>query len=190
MRQVSLSEWCIYGFGTIWGLGLLGTAPWMEWHLALVWSAKLNLVIILALISLHDWQTGRIPPLATWTFLLIGTAFGLVRLWLGDASALAFWMGAYLVWRMRLMGGGDAKILMGVFGVWPDLALLCLIAALLVASGGLVLVARYRWSALSRLVENGARFVRNGMAMPRGAKEDPATWVYALAIALYAVLAA
>lgn len=177
--------WLFAGIGAFLALAVVGTQGWFAWSVPTLWTAKGAFLMVLAAISVCDWRTRGIPAEVTVEILGVGMVFGLMRLARNDASALPFWMGTYVLWRTRLMGGGDAKLLMGVFGLWPDVALLRLIAALMLASGVLILVARYRLDAPRRLAQNGASFVAHRFALPAGAHEDAATWVYALAIALY-----
>jgi hypothetical protein len=63
---------------------------------------------------------------------------------LGDPTFLVYWAVLWLAWSARFMGAGDAKLLMGLFGLWPDIRLAWTIAATIFLTGIPYLVIKYR----------------------------------------------
>jgi len=67
-------------------------------------------------VAVWDRRRGIIP---NWLTLPVMLAVGGVRLYQGQPLVLAIWVVLYLIWRVNIMGGGDAKLLMGLFALFP-----------------------------------------------------------------------
>ena len=151
----------------------------------LIWCAATGVLTAAAL----DLRTRRIPNLLTLPMMLIGVAAHLVnpspagRLAgiLGICAGLPF----FLLWRMQVVGAGDAKLLMGVgalvgleTGLWATfLSILCggalSLAALVYTKrlAGLGTFARGIWMAFvtgTRADSVGALRVPMGFAIAAG----------------------
>ncbi len=103
-------------------------------------------------ISVNDLRTRLVPNYVTYPLMIVGVARAVV---LGDAAFLVFWLVCFFLWVARFMGGGDAKLLMGLFGLFPDMEFAWAIAVSVLATGIPYLIFKYRgrWrSALKRLV--------------------------------------
>jgi len=103
-------------------------------------------------ISVNDLKTRVVPNYVTYPLMIAGIARAVAQ---GDASVLLFWLACFFLWAARFIGGGDAKLLMGLFGLFPDMELAWVIAASVLATGLPYLIYKYRghWrSALKRLV--------------------------------------
>jgi Flp pilus assembly protein protease CpaA len=70
----------------------------------------------LVAVAVWDWRRGIIP---NWLTLPVMLAVGGVRLYQGQWLVLAIWVLLYVIWRLNIMGGGDAKLLMGLFALFP-----------------------------------------------------------------------
>lgn len=74
------------------------------------------LAIILLIAGIYDLQTGRVPPEITYP--LMGAA--IVRaLVLKDPVFLLAWGMLIVIYLLHILGGGDSKLLMGLFGLFP-----------------------------------------------------------------------
>jgi len=92
-------------------------------------------------IALNDLKTRRVPNLVTYPLIAIGVVHAIAH---GDGSFLLYWVVVFSLWTTRFMGGGDAKLLMGLLGLFPDLELAWLMAASILATGIPYLLYKYR----------------------------------------------
>lgn len=116
------------------------------------------LAIYLTVVGVWDLRTRKVP-----NFLTL-PAMGLVLVWRAVRIVLAvrhgqpvspeltfiwYWLGAWLLWSLGAMGGGDAKLLMVLFGIFPTGRFLAL---LLVVSGSIMaLLLMWRYWQQKRL---------------------------------------
>lgn len=112
-------------------LALLGPMGWLP--------AALTVGGLLALVGGGlDLRTRRVPNVLTILLLVLGLAVTAVRLGLGELGwstvvfVLAAWVGCLAIWALRLFGGGDIKLLMGLLALAPDLNLVLALALALV----------------------------------------------------------
>lgn len=97
-------------------------------------------------IALHDLQTRRVPNLVTYPLM----AGGILRaILLRDPGFLAYWGVLWLLWTARFMGGGDAKLLMGLFGLFPDIRMTWLVSASVLVTGIPFLTYKHRRALIS-----------------------------------------
>lgn len=108
-------------------------------------------------IALHDLRTRRVPNLVTYPLMAVGI---LRAMFLRDPGVLAYWGVLWLLWTARFMGGGDAKLLMGLFGLFPDMQMTWLVSASVLVTGIPFLIYKHRralvdvrgwWSVLHNL---------------------------------------
>jgi Flp pilus assembly protein protease CpaA len=78
--------------------------------------AKLVITAWLGAVAVWDWRTGRIP---NWLSLPVMALGGGLQLYRGRWIILLIWVLLYLIWRVHIIGGGDAKLLMGLFALFP-----------------------------------------------------------------------
>jgi Flp pilus assembly protein protease CpaA len=100
-------------------------------------------------ISLVDFRIHRVPNWITYPLMLAGVARALA---LVDATFLIYWAVLFSLWQVRFMGGGDAKLLMGFFGLFPDFQLAWVTAVSILITGIPYLVFKYRhqWRSIPR----------------------------------------
>jgi len=130
-----------------------------------------------------DLRAHRVPP---WLTLPVMGGAVVYQLWVeGDIIGLLItWSVAFLLWKLRFYGGGDAKVLMGLFGFYPMLSLAWaqVVVALVVSIP--VLVYKYRHRLIERVATVGAMALTGNLPLP--SREDyrrrgiPVVWVYAL----------
>ena len=105
---------------------------------------KLALTVYLAIVIVCDLRTRTIPNRLTlpvmagvlgWQFYKTGWAALVV---------LPFWAGIFALWTAHLYGGGDAKLLMVLVGLWPRADFLLVEAVISLLVGIPLLVWKYR----------------------------------------------
>jgi len=92
-------------------------------------------------IAIGDLRTRRVPNLVTYPLMLAGI---LRAIWFHDPVFLLYWGALWLLWTARFIGGGDAKLLMGLFGLFPDMRMTWLVAASVFVTGIPYLVYKHR----------------------------------------------
>ena len=85
-----------------------------------------GIAALLAWISLNDFKTRLMPNTITYPLMLIGLVRAIA---FRDGIFLLYWAVLFALWMVRFMGGGDAKLLMGLFGLYPDFQLVWIVAA-------------------------------------------------------------
>lgn len=100
-------------------------------------------------ISLNDFKTRRVPNAVTYPLMLAGIVRAVS---IRDGIFLLYWVVFFTLWTTRFMGGGDAKLLMGLFGLFPDFQLAWLVAASVLVTGLPYLAYKYRhqWRTIPR----------------------------------------
>ncbi len=105
-----------------------------------------------------------------------------------DASILFFWSVIFLLWSLHFYGGGDAKLLMGLFGLMPDIRLLWIVSIVLVVTGIPFLAHKY-WHTPPRALASGlSRRIQSGGFLPSDQELDqgvPFAFAYCIAGAVY-----
>jgi len=121
---------------------------------------KADVTAALGLAIYLDLKTRRIPNWLTlpWMALALAWQFGQRGLW--ALWVLLIWWGIFFGWALRFYQGGDAKLLMALFALWPDLRFFWALCAAAVLVGGVALLLRYR----GRLRELGAFYLSNLLA--------------------------
>ena len=105
--------------------------------------------VLLLGISLNDFRTHRVPNGVTYPLMLVGLIRAMA---MADAVFVIYWLVFFSLWQMRFMGGGDAKLLMGLFGLFPDFQFAWLMAASILVTGVPYLLLKYRnqWRTVPR----------------------------------------
>lgn len=108
-----------------------------------------GIAALLAWISLNDFKTRRVPNAVTYPLMAVGIVRGVA---LADATFLLYWGVLFMLWQMRFMGGGDAKLLMGLFGLFPDFQFTWFVAVSILVTGLPYLAYKYRrqWRTIPR----------------------------------------
>jgi Flp pilus assembly protein protease CpaA len=100
-------------------------------------------------ISVNDFKTRRVPNVVTYPLMIVGVVRAIAFC---DGIFLLFWVVFFTLWTTRFMGGGDAKLLMGLFGLFPDFQLAWLVALCILVTGLPYLAYKYRhqWRTIPR----------------------------------------
>ena len=100
-------------------------------------------------ISINDFKTRRVPNVVTYPLMLVGIVRSVAFC---DGIFLLYWIVFFTLWTTRFMGGGDAKLLMGLFGLFPGFQLAWLVALSILVTGLPYLAYKYRhqWRTIPR----------------------------------------
>lgn len=124
------------------GIGMLALALIFPEAVPLPFPAALaGMNALFVWISWNDFKTRRVPNAVTYPLMAAGIVRAMV---LRDGIFLLYWVLFFSLWTMRFMGGGDAKLLMGLFGLFPDFQLAWLVAASILATGLPYLAYKYQ----------------------------------------------
>ncbi len=121
------------------GLALVLVFP--AWSSVPIWIPMAGMNALLFGIAVKDFQEQRIPNLVTYPLMFAGIVRAYI---LQDATFLLFWFVLWLAWETHFMGAGDAKLLMGLFALWPDMQLASVIGVSVLLTGIPYLVVKYR----------------------------------------------
>jgi len=111
--------------------------------------AVVGMVALFIWISINDFKTRRVPNVVTYPLMLVGIVRAVA---FRDGIFLLYWAVFFTLWTARFMGGGDAKLLMGLFGLFPDFQLAWLVALCILVTGLPYLAYKYRhqWRTIPR----------------------------------------
>ncbi len=151
----------------------------------LLLAARLGFTALLAVLALQDLRTKRVSPLVTLPWMAVALARAVV---LRDAALLPFWTGIVILWLLNFYGGGDAKLLMGLFGLWPTERLLWTAAIVSLAVGLPFLIAKHRRAPLRSVAGGLVLRLATLDVLPTAEELDrgiPFAFAYCLAGAIY-----
>ena len=104
-------------------------------------TAMVGMDALFVLISVKDLTQERISNFITYPIMVAGIARAII---VQDPTFLVYWAALWMAWSGRFMGAGDSKLLMGLFGLWPDVRLVWTVAATIFLTGIPYLVMKYR----------------------------------------------
>ncbi len=147
---------------------------------------KLGITAWLGAVALLDLRTATIP---NWLTLPVMAVAGGWRLYQGHWHVLLIWAMLYLVWRVNIVGGGDAKLLMGLFALFPTLDFAFAFAAMVLVLSVPLVVVRYRGKCPADIIYGIVDRVQTGRLLPtREELEErgrPYAWTFCLPGAIY-----
>jgi len=155
-------------------------------------AVKTALTIWLAAIAIRDLRAGLIPN--TWV-VPVWWAAGLWQLGHGRWWLLAAWAFLYVLWRLHIMGGGDAKLLMALIALFPSEQFVLVFSAGVVVLGLGILVCEAIRRAI-RLAQTAgeiplalATVLAPSFQLPQPGDLDRhgrrSAWVFSLAAGVY-----
>lgn len=123
---VSSSTWKLRHAGRAWGwtgvrqraCGSMSCPPEIEIALHALLAA------LVGLSGLQDWRRREVADWLTWPLFVIGLGAAVVRAVHLDFLSLTIGIFVLSVWYCNWMGGADARILLGLWGLWPMAGLL------------------------------------------------------------------
>ena len=147
--------------------------------------AKVGITILLISISINDFRRRTVSPLITTPWMLIGIGRAVVE---RNPMFMLFWIAIFLMWTLHFYGGGDAKLMMGLFGVFPDLRLVWITCGVLIMTGAPVLALKYVGTSPRVIATNIASRFASGALLPTDEELNqgmPYAFAYCLAGAIY-----
>lgn len=138
---------------TIQGLDL----PYQELAIRVVLSAWL------VAISIWDVRTARIPNWLTFPVML---AVGAWRLYGGMWIVLPIWVLIYMIWRVNIIGGGDAKLLMGLFALFPTFEFAFLFSVVVLVVSLPLLYRKHWWRGPAEMAQGVVQRINTGQIFP------------------------
>jgi Flp pilus assembly protein protease CpaA len=97
--------------------------------------------LLLLWLAVVDLRTRHVSNALTYPLMAAGIARAAL---LADPSFLLFWGVLWLLWIARIYGAGDAKLLMGLFGLFPNMEMVWSLAMAVLATGIPYLVIKHR----------------------------------------------
>ncbi|MCW5851445.1 MAG: prepilin peptidase [Anaerolineae bacterium] len=159
----------------------------LQFQPGVILVVRLAITVWLLAAAWSDIRTGRIPNWMTLSVMAVVGLYQLVvaRQWL----VLVIWLVLFVLWELNFMMAGDAKLLMGLFALFPSLDY-----ALVLAVGGMIeliplLILRYRSRPLTTTLTSVALRVQNGQLVPTRAElvreGRRLAWVFCLPSIVY-----
>jgi Flp pilus assembly protein protease CpaA len=147
---------------------------------------RLALTAWVVTVAVWDWRRAIIP---NWLTLPVMLVAGGVRFYHGEWLVLALWVLFYLIWRVNIIGGGDSKLLMGLFALFPTLEFALLFVVLLLAVYVPMIIARHWGKRPIDLAAAVLDRIRQDHLLPTReeleAKGQQHAWSYCLSGAIY-----
>jgi Flp pilus assembly protein protease CpaA len=108
-----------------------------------------GMLVLFLWISVNDFKTRRVPNTVTYPLIVVGIIRAIA---FHDGIFLLYWVVFFTLWTVRFIGGGDAKLLMGLFGLFPDVLLAWCVALCVIVTGLPYLAYKYRqqWRTIPR----------------------------------------
>ncbi|MGD0535957.1 MAG: A24 family peptidase [Methanoregula sp.] len=97
------------------------------------------LAALVVLSGLQDWRTREVADWLTWPLFVLGLGAAVFRAMHLDLLPLIVSVFILVVWYCNWLGGADARVLVGLWGLWPLAGLLGMVCTGL---WGLVMVLR------------------------------------------------
>ncbi len=151
----------------------------------LVLIAEIVFTSLLVGLAIEDLRTKRVSPAVTLPWIMVGVLRAVA---FHDLSFIPFWAGIFLLWGYNVWGGGDAKLLMGLFGLWPDPRLMAIASLASLVAGVPFLIAKYRQVSLRSVTSGLVMRIVTFSLLPTEQELDqgiPFAFVYCLAGAIY-----
>jgi hypothetical protein len=158
---------------------------------------RIGLSVVLVGLGLFDLWKGRVPNPVIVPLLLTSAALAGLRLWageigLGQVGLMAgAWAACWLLWSLRVFGGGDMKLAMALIGLYPNDAMLLLLPTVSLVGLVAVWIAQEGEGGLRRLaalvvtVASGVPISRDEIQAAYTLRRSRVTFVLSLAGLLY-----
>ena len=123
-----------------------------------------------------DLKTGQVPNVITLPLMGLGILYQV--LWGRNFWFLLYWQACYIMWILNLWGGGDAKLVMGIFAFFPtrEALLVMSLTVIVLGIGALVLRKQLKEIGFTAFRLLKGHFPSQDELEQRGERD---TWVYA-----------
>ena len=125
--------------------------------------AKVLVSSWLGVVAVWDWRSGLIP---NWLTLPVAVVVGAVHLYRGRWYVVLIWLVLFLIWRVHIIGGGDAKFLMGLFALFPTQQFALLFGTMVLAVSIPLMVLKHWSSDPVKILESIAKTLDAGDPLP------------------------
>ena len=137
-------------------------------------------------VAIWDARRRRIPNWLTLPVMLAAGGYGLYeKHW----SLLIAWAVLFILWESHVLGGGDAKLLMGLCALFPDRLFVVMLAESILITRLPYLVAKYWGRSPAVLLKEGVQRLRTGDLRPTRdelqQRGRSLAWTYCLAGMVY-----
>lgn len=124
---------------------------------------KILLTAWFAATAAWDARWGIIP---NWLTIPVMLGLGGLRLYQRHWIVLPIWVLIYLLWRVHIIGGGDAKLLMGIFALFPTFEFAVVFSVLLAAVTLPLLMLQHWGRRPGDLLRGAAHRLQEGPLLP------------------------
>lgn len=155
----------------------------------------LLLCIVVGLMALAErfgWQRSRLNRFAIAVLLVV--AAGQFLSWVGRAPSevifvLVSWFVLFMMWRVHIFGGGDTKLLMALFALFPTIRFFILFALVKLIVSIPLLVLKYVRQGIPNLLPSTRHRIQLSGALPTAEKlqtqGQPNCWTLVLPGVIY-----
>lgn len=126
-------------------------------------ALRVALSLWLVATSVWDIRTARIPNWLTLPMMLTAGAWRLYQqVWI----ILPVWVLIYMIWRVNVIGGGDAKLLMGLFALFPTFEFVFPFSVVVLIVSLPLLFRRHWWRRPAEMAQGVAQRISSGQIFP------------------------
>ena len=157
-------------------------------------TIKVVITVWLIVISVWDRLHRRVPNV-----LVLPAMFGALLLqvyasvarqeWDRILFILVAWTVVFMLWRLHVFGGGDAKLLMALFAFFPTLQFLVLFSVVVLVVSVPLLIHKYARRGLKTSLRSAGQRIAQGQILPTEeelqAQGSPHCWSLALPGVIY-----
>ncbi|MFN2250845.1 MAG: prepilin peptidase [Anaerolineae bacterium] len=156
---------------------------------------KIAVVAWMVTVAVMDHWSGRIP---NWMTAPVFLGVGLFRIYQGFTVSptyfllLVAWAGIFVLWMLHFIGGGDAKFLMGIYALFPNMEFTTVLALILLLTTVPLFIMEMRGRRAGEVRDSAYRRVVTGQVLPteselheRGRRY---AWTFALPGIIYTLI--
>lgn len=114
-------------------------------------------------VAIWDARLRKVPNWLTLPVMLAAGGYGLYE---GHWSLLIAWAVLFTLWEMHVLGGGDAKLLMGLYALFPERMFILMLAESILITRLPYLIMKYWGRSPAELLTGGLQRLRTGNPWP------------------------
>jgi Flp pilus assembly protein protease CpaA len=170
---------------------MLGDMVSTDWPTLII---RIALTLWLIAISVWDRMQQRVPNVLVlpvmfgalgWQVYLAVTSGVWGRVWF----ALLAWVVLFMLWKVNVFGGGDSKLVMALFALFPEMSFLVLFCAVVIIVSIPLLINKYTKRGLRETLKGAGRRMAKGPLLPTAeelhTQGSPHCWSLALPGVIY-----
>jgi Flp pilus assembly protein protease CpaA len=157
-------------------------------------ATKIFITVWLIVISVWDRMHRRVPNLLVLPAMLAGLVWQTYQSiedgqWNRMLFIVVAWTIVFMLWRLHVFGGGDAKLLMALFGFFPTLQFLVLFSVVVLIASVPLLIHKYARRGLKTSLRSAGQRISQGRVLPTEeelqTEGSPHCWSLALPGVIY-----